>query len=361
MMGDLKKRASFAKLVNYVNNPKKARLIDSKDVRLDSNATIAASMQGQADDKPGRKLKNPVYHISLDFAHEDTPKLTDGLMVEIAREYMRRMGIVNTQYVVCRHTDTEHQHLHIVANRVDNNGNTISDRNDAVRNVAVCKALTREYGLHFSKGKVNVKRERLRGKDKVKYQIHDAVKAALPRCGSWSELCDKLAKQGIETSFKFDRRNGNIVGVSFTKDGLSFSGSRIDRSMGFYKLDRLLGGRITDNMVWRNNLYGENCVQPIDELHADREASTYESDRPSGQTTKSISTDGQTSPSDNGTSAEPNADAAIVRVGIGVLIELCVQPHQAKVSSGGGGGGNDNGWGDSDKEKDKLKPRRRRR
>ena len=32
MMGDLKKRASFARLVNYVNNPKKARLIDSKDV-----------------------------------------------------------------------------------------------------------------------------------------------------------------------------------------------------------------------------------------------------------------------------------------------------------------------------------------
>ena len=38
MMGDLKKRASFARVVNYVNNPKKARLIDSKDVRLDDNA-----------------------------------------------------------------------------------------------------------------------------------------------------------------------------------------------------------------------------------------------------------------------------------------------------------------------------------
>lgn len=46
MMGDLKKRASFARLVNYVNNPKKARLIDSKDVRLDDNAAIARSMQG---------------------------------------------------------------------------------------------------------------------------------------------------------------------------------------------------------------------------------------------------------------------------------------------------------------------------
>ena len=166
-MGDLKKRASFARLVNYVNNPKKARLIDSKDVRLDDNAAIARSMQGQADDKPGRRLKNPVYHISLDFAHEDTPRLTDDMMAEIAREYMRRMGITDTQYIVCRHTDKEHQHLHIVANRVDNNGNTISDRNDAVRNVAVCKTLTREYGLHFAKGKEKVKRDRLRGKDKT--------------------------------------------------------------------------------------------------------------------------------------------------------------------------------------------------
>ena len=361
MMGDLKKRASFAKLVNYVNNPKKARLIDSKDVRLDSNATIATSMQGQADDKPGRRLKNPVYHISLDFAHEDTPKLTDSLMVKIAREYMRRMGIVNTQYIVSRHTDTEHQHLHIVANRVDNNGNTISDRNDAVRNVAVCKALTREYGLHFSKGKVNVKRDRLRGKDKVKYQIHDAVKAALPRCGSWAELCDKLAKQGIEISFKFDRCNGNIVGVSFTKDGLSFSGSRIDRSMGFYKLDKLLGGRITDNVEWRNNLYGENRVRPMDDPYTGREAYPYGVDKPFEQTENSFSTDGQAEPSDNGTFTDADANASILRVGIGVLTELCVQPHQAKISFGGGGGGNDNGWGDSDKEKDKLKPRKRRR
>ena len=292
-MGDLKKRASFAKLVNYVNNPKKARLIDSKDVRLDNNATIAASMQGQADDKPGRKLKNPVYHISLDFAHEDTPKLTDGLMAEIAREHMKRMGIVNTQYVTCCHTDKEHPHLHIVANRVDNDGNTISDRNDAIRNVAVCKALTREYGLHFSKGKVNVKRDRLRGKDKVKYKIYDAVKAALSRCNSWSELCDRLARRGIGVNFRYDKRNGNIVGVSFTKDGISFSGSRIDRSMGCYKLDKQSGGRIIDGVVWKNNLYRENHTLPTDEHRADRKASTYESERPFEQAAKSISTDGR--------------------------------------------------------------------
>ena len=64
-MGDLKKRASFARVVNYVNNPKKARLIDSKDVRLDDNATIAKSMQGQADDKPQAEKSGVPYFAGL--------------------------------------------------------------------------------------------------------------------------------------------------------------------------------------------------------------------------------------------------------------------------------------------------------
>ena len=349
-MGDLKKRASFAKVVNYVNNPKKARLIDSKDVRLDDNATIARSMQGQADDKPGRKLKNPVYHISLDFAHEDTPRMTDALMVEIAREYMRRMGIMNTQYIVSRHTDKEHQHLHIVANRVDNDGNTISDRNDAIRNVAVCKALTREYGLHFSKGKMNVKRDRLRGKDKEKYQIYDAIKAALPHCNCWADLCDRLAKQDIGVNFKYNRNEGKILGVSFTKNEISFSGSRIDRSMSFYKLDKLFGSRIAEGMEWQPHL--QEHPQPIrqDVESHDNTADTFIRE-PSPTKTE---TDGN-----GGGSAESGSN--IVQVTIGALMELCLQPHQAKVSSGGGGGGNEIGWGENDNEKNKHKPRKVRR
>lgn len=354
-MGDLKKRASFARVVNYVNNPKKARLIDSKDVRQDDNATIARSMQGQADDKPGRKLKNPVYHISLDFAHEDAPKLTDELMVEIAREYMRRMGITNTQYIMCRHTDREHQHLHIVANRVDNDGNTISDSNDNVRNVKVCKALTREYGLHFSKGKMNVKRDRLRGKDKVKYQICDAVKAALPHCNCWSDLCDRLAKQGIGIHFRYDRRNAKIVGVSFTKDKISFNGSRIDRSMSFYKLDRLFESHIAEGMEWQprvlDNGFDGRTSPTIQGMATDSHAAgTFIGQPPSA---------GAETESNGSIPAEPGSN--IVQVTIGTLMELCVQPHQAKVSFGGGGGGNESGWGENDNEKDKHKPRRRKR
>ena len=71
------------------------------------------------------------------------------------------------------------------------------------------------------------------------------------------------------------------------------------------------------------------------------------------------SPDGATTDGNGGSSVESGSD--IIQVGIGILVELCVQPHQAKASSGGGGGGNESGWGENDKEKNKYKPRKMRR
>ncbi len=390
MMCDIKKRANFARLVNYANNPKKARLIDSKDVRIDSNATIAASMQGQADDKPGRKLTNSVYHISLNFAIEDKARLSDELMAEIAREYMRRMGIVNTQYIVCRHTDTAHPHLHIVANRVDNNGNTISDSNDNRRSTRICRQLTQEYRLHIAKGKDKVRRDRLRGKDRIKYRIHDAVKAALAVCRSWSELDKTLDRQGIQIRFRYDMVRGRIIGILFTADGCSFSGSKIDRSLSFFALDRRLGSRMLGADERRIPADSEQYRQKFAELVQNgrlvaprfgdtdsgqaltdnRRAVTAYSEGGNGHTfgdnRGSISnagnaTDTVNSGAVNGAVNAADAVGNIIQITVATFIELVVQPHQARIFSGGGGDSDQCGWDDNGNEKDKLKPRRRRR
>lgn len=61
-------------------------------------------------------------------------------MARIAHDYMDRMGIVNTQYIIGRHHDKEHPHLHIAFNRVDNNGRTISDKNDRIRSEKFVKS-----------------------------------------------------------------------------------------------------------------------------------------------------------------------------------------------------------------------------
>ena len=83
----------------------------------------------------------------------DAPKLTDEKVVQLAQEYMREMKITDTQYIIVRHQDREHPHVHIVFNRIDNNGKTISDRNDMYRNEQVCKKLKAKHGLYFAKGK----------------------------------------------------------------------------------------------------------------------------------------------------------------------------------------------------------------
>ena len=60
--------------------------------------------------------------------------MTDALMTQIAKEYMQKMGITDTQYLLVRHLDQPHPHCHLVYNRVGNNGQTISDKNIKIRN-----------------------------------------------------------------------------------------------------------------------------------------------------------------------------------------------------------------------------------
>ena len=129
---------------------------------------------------------------------------------------MERMGIRNTQYIIARHIDREHPHCHIVFNRVDNDGKTISDKNDRYRNEKVCKMLTAKYRLHFAQGKDHVNEERLRPYDRAKHEIYKALKAELPYAQSWNELKDALAIRGIDMKYKVSRTTREVQGVKFT-------------------------------------------------------------------------------------------------------------------------------------------------
>jgi hypothetical protein len=158
-------------------------------------------------------------------------------MVKIAKEYMTRMGITNTQYIIGRHFDKEHPHIHIIFNRVNNNGKTISDKNDRYRSEKICKELTEKYGLYFAQGKENVKVHRLKEPDKTKYEIYDALKTAVQKCRNWNELKKELQKQGITTYFKNKGNTNEVQGRLFEKNGYKFNGSKIDRQFSYGKID----------------------------------------------------------------------------------------------------------------------------
>lgn len=234
MIAKIVQGRGFKGVVNYVLDKNKAEILATNGLRLSDRNALVQSFITQSKLNP---IAKPVAHISLDFSAQDKDKLTNQKMVEIAREYMNKMGYGNTQFLIVRHHDTDHPHIHLILNRVDADGKRISDQNERIRSTQVCKEGTIKHGLYFSKGKENVKRHRLKEPDKAKYEIYDALKAVLPKCQDWQELTFLLKREGITVEFKTKGSTSQIEGVKFTKSGYSFSGSKIDRQFSYSKID----------------------------------------------------------------------------------------------------------------------------
>jgi hypothetical protein len=185
-------------------------------------------------------VQKAVCHTILSFSANDAERLTDAMMVKIADEYLEKMGYADTQSLIVRHSDRQHPHLHICINRIGNDGKTITDRNEKYRSTKICRELTERYGLTIGEGKQKVNRPRLRGEDKLKYEIFDAIKAVLPQSKNWKVFVAGLGQQGITTRFKTKGNTDGIQGIIFVKDGCSFSESKIDRSYSFARLNETL-------------------------------------------------------------------------------------------------------------------------
>ena len=252
MVGKVIFASSFSGTVGYVMK-EESRILEAEGVMPPEVKDMVQDFKDQTLLNP--RLKNTVGHISLSFSPKDAPRMTDTLMTQIAKEYMQKMGITDTQYLLVRHLDQPHPHCHLVYNRVGNNGQTISDKNIKIRNAKVCRELTEKYGLYLAPGKDDVRRERLREPDKTKYEIYDAIKGSLPKCKNWNELEGKLKEQGISVRYKYCGSTDRKQGVLFSKNGFEFSGSKIDRAFNFTKLDNRFN-HIQQQTQHRATLFG---------------------------------------------------------------------------------------------------------
>jgi len=234
MIGKVIGGKSFAGTVGYVMK-KDAGILDSEGITPPNVKYMVQDFHDQTLLNP--RVKNVVGHISLSFSERDKAKLTDDFMRSVAKEYMQKMGVDNTQYLIVRHHDAPHPHCHIVYNRVKNDGSTVPDSNIRLRNVTVCRELTEQHGLYFATGKENVREHRLREPDKTRYEIYSALRVAVPCCRNWSEWAEALKRHGIGIEFIRNGSTDKIQGVKFMKNGHKFSGSKIDQAFSYSKLD----------------------------------------------------------------------------------------------------------------------------
>ena len=160
-----------------------------------------------------RKIKNPVFHVSLNPAITDC--LTDAQLTEIAREYMERMGFGDQPYYVFKHRDIDREHIHIVSVRLRDDGSIISDSQDRPRSKAILQDIERRYGLRPAvKGEEQREFDTARrveyGRDNLKQQMKSTVwlLAEQYRFGSITEFRTLLNLYNVDLEERKGEANG---------------------------------------------------------------------------------------------------------------------------------------------------------
>lgn len=246
---------------------------------------------------------------------------------------------------------------------------TIGDKwfNDSVR---ICKYLTKKYGLYISAGKMNVNRDKLRGREKQKYQFYDKVMRCKAQSADWQQFDKALRAEGLKLRFHYNNVNGKLMGIVFTDGKYTFSGKQLDNELKLSALTEKFGDlkQITHDNVhdwyedYRQQLHYINDRQSfkaIDHAYPDFDKLFPNGKLPSGGYTSTddllyhLLLEYQT---DFQAEHENSKDSKTSFVGLELLYDLLLMPYAQPLSIGGGGSGNNRGWRDLDDE-DKEKYR----
>jgi hypothetical protein len=132
MIAKMVKGSGFRGALEYDLQAEKGQMLDTN--MAGENPRELAKEFGEIR-KLRPHLNKAVLHVSLAAAPGES--LTDKQWTDIGHKYLRGMGFENSQFVITRHTDTDHQHIHILANRIGMDGAVVSDGMDFKRQEGV--------------------------------------------------------------------------------------------------------------------------------------------------------------------------------------------------------------------------------
>src|SRR5260221_12993975 len=123
-------------------NTKVAELLDHSFARV-SESSILKEVQLVRMQRPN--LQKYFYHTSINFP--PTEDIPNDLMTQIGQDYLEANGFTQHQFIMFRHYDADHPHLHILVNRIGYDGKVLSDSNDFQRSENILRDLETRYNL----------------------------------------------------------------------------------------------------------------------------------------------------------------------------------------------------------------------
>ena len=180
-------------------------------------AEVFADMQALIPEKC--RTKKMVFHCSLN-PHPDE-KLSDERLTQIAKEYMEALDYGNQPYIVFKHNDIAHEHIHIVSLRINGEGKKINDKFEKRRSKQITDALERKYNLIPSSKVTDREMKEVSKIDTTKGNIKEQVAETLLSVLKHYEFCSlgelntilsvyNLAVEEVKTEFRGKKYEGLV-------------------------------------------------------------------------------------------------------------------------------------------------------
>lgn len=268
MIGKQIKGTGFRGCLNYVLGKKDADLIGGT-MCGQTPEELAAEFAIARQLRPN--LKVAVFHATLSV--DSTQKLevdvdNDQRWLAIAANYMKAMEFDNNQYAVVKHSDTNHDHIHIVASRIRLDGSVVDDSWDYYKSQEVIRQLERDYNLEavtpswetYKRAPTTGEHRYLqsKGNKSVRVQLQDLIDEVTQDKPTMPEFVEGLQQQGVEVQVKTTQSELS-QGISYKIDGVAFSGSQLGKAYTFSGLQKHRGVSYDQG---RDNALIEALMQP---------------------------------------------------------------------------------------------------
>src|SRR4028118_383234 len=181
---------------------------------------------------------------------------------------MKAMEFDNNQYTVVKHSDTEHDHIHIVASRICLDGGVVDDSWDYYKSQEIIRQLERNYSLETvtpswetdKRAQTTGEHRQLKskGNKSVRVQLQDLIDEVTQDNPSMPEFVGRLQQQAVEVQVTLTGI-GFSKGISYNLDGVALSGTQLGKAYTFSGLQKYRGVSYDKG---RDNALIEALMQP---------------------------------------------------------------------------------------------------
>ena len=192
--------------------------------------------------------KRPVWHCSLSLPPGD--HLTGERWDAVAADFMKEMGFSDsTPWVAVRHRDTDKDHIHIVASRINLNGELWHGKFEARTAIEATQKLEKEHGLTVTPGldnsngrkalkKGEIEMSLRKGEQPPKLKLQNIIDEAL-NAGDLTavQLAEILSIAGVQVRANL-ASTGTFNGFSYELDGIAFKGSALGKNYSWGQLQK---------------------------------------------------------------------------------------------------------------------------